>query len=88
MTQTQQTDIIDLISRYNSTDPKTIQKNVSKALKDAKLTAIKASQQIGVQKSTIDSWHNFKSKTMHITFENALKVADITGGTIEDLMKE
>lgn len=87
MTTLQQSELLNLIERYNSTDPKIIQKNVRYYLKQMNETALKLSEELDISKTTIEGWYNL-NKNMRISFENALKVAELTGVTIIELLDE
>lgn len=88
MTHPEHTEILDLIDRYNSIEPKTIQKNIAYYIKESKYTSQEVANKTEiVKKSTVDSWRNLK-KNMKIDFETALKVAYVLNISIEDLMEE
>ncbi len=86
MTLEDQRELIKLIDKYNNTDKKIIQKNIINLLDESGYKNNFVADKVGVTEHAVYGWRK-TDKYNTPTFEKALKLVDLIGVKVTELLK-
>lgn len=88
MNNINQKELENLIVKYNSTDPTIIKRNLIRIIEDSEFRrdSQALADKVGLNVQTIYLYRQYRKSTS-ISFEIALKLANVLGVSVEDLIK-
>ena len=88
MNNINQKDLENLITKYNNTDPTIIKRNLARIIENSEYRrdSQALADKVGLNIQTIYLYRQYLKPT-NISFEIALKLANVLGVSVEDLIK-